>query len=140
LRPTAGKLWLTSDDPAVAAQVSAEGRVTFNKGWRVSGSILLLPLDPEHMLYGRLERSLPIKYTEAAGPDTEFIQNCTIHHSHRMVFAAEKEAWVASVRPRNVDPLAYEHERDEWRKWHTNQTKAETDLENDSTWKIPGGG
>ena len=140
LRPPAGRLWLTSDDPAVAAHISADRKVTFNGGWRTPGSVLLLPLDPEHVLYGKLERPLPLKYAEASGPDAEFIQNCTARHSHRMVFGREKDDWVQTVRPRRVDRDAYEHERNEWRKWHPSQTKAEEDLEDDSTWHVPSGG
>jgi hypothetical protein len=138
LRPPPGVLWLTSDDPAVVARIS-DGTVTFNGGWLEAGSVLLLPLDPEHVLYGKLNGPVPVKYSEASGSDAEFIQNCITRHSHRMVFGREKDHWVPTVQPRRVDPNAYDQERNEWRIWHPTHAKAEADLEDNSTWHVPGG-
>jgi hypothetical protein len=140
LRPPDGKLWLTSDDPAVVAHISAQGDVTFDGRWNVPGTVLLLPLSPEHVLYGRPEKPLPHKYTEASAADAEFIRNCLVHHAHRMIFAREQDDWVPTVRQRTEDARKYEHEQSELSKWHTSHTKGETDLEDESTWPTPDSG
>lgn len=137
LRAPGGTEWLTSDDPAVVAHVSRDQKVTWNGGWAVPGTVLLLSLSPDHVLYGRPIGSVPIKYSVASGPEAQFIQNCVVRHAFRMVFAREKDCWVPSVKPRRVDAAAFDHERNEFARYHEVQSKAEEDLEDDSTWHSP---
>ncbi len=54
LMPPQGQPWLTSDDPAVVVRVSPERKVIFNDGMKVPGTMLFLPLDPQHLLCVRV--------------------------------------------------------------------------------------
>ena len=137
LRPPAGWSWLASDDPAVVARVSPDGQVTFNGGWGVRGSVLFLPLDPSHLLYARVGARPPLKYSCLAASEARFVQECTVHHAHRMVFSVSRDDWVAERRPRRVDPVAIDHEKREWARWRETQAAAERELEDDSTWPSP---
>jgi hypothetical protein len=103
----------------------------------VPGTVLLLPLTPEHVLYGKPYGALPLKYTEASPPDVEFIQNCIAHRAFRMVFSCGRPSFVATIRQRRVDAAAYEHERNEFAKYHVAQSQAELELEDDATWHVP---
>jgi hypothetical protein len=137
LRPPRGMLWLTSDDPAVVANISAPPNVTFDGKWDAPGSVLFLPLDPEHVLYGAPSTGLPRKYSVAVKTTADFVQNCLVRRAHRLVFAQAPQGWVPSVRERKVDAEAYRREREEWKNWHSVQGKAEEELEDDSTWHVP---
>jgi hypothetical protein len=54
-------------------------------------------------------------------------------HAHRMIFAAEPDPRVPKLRPRVANREAIENEKQQWRKWHDEQTAAERKLLDQTT-------
>ena len=134
LRAPEADEWLTSDDPVTRVVLSPEGNVTFGAGWKTPGALLYLPLSPRHLLYTVVGAKVPLKYTEMNAESARVVQECTVRGAHRMVFATSQSEFVATVRPRRVDREAYDRDREEWQRWHEDQTRAEEDIQDPSTW------
>jgi hypothetical protein len=49
-------------------------------------------------------------------------------HAHRMIFAAQPDQEIPELRPRRVDAGAVQSEKDQWRRWHDEQSAAEREL------------
>jgi hypothetical protein len=135
LRAPDGRHWPTSDDPALMAILLPSGEYAFGGGWAVKGTLMLLPLNPRHILLSVVGSRPQQKYTTVDGDAAEAMRKLIVAHSHRLVFAVAPDSWIASVRPRRIDASAFERERDEWAKWGGEQSRAERDLEDDDSWK-----
>ena len=55
----------------------------------------------------------------------EYLQNVMVANSRRFIYASVEDSEVTLMRPRVEDAAAYEHERQQWAKWHEEQSTAE---------------
>lgn len=103
LRPPDGRRWMTSDDPAVGVSLSFDGSVLrMGTGWMVPNTVLLMPLDPYHLLYTVVGQRTRLKYTTMDPSSAELIQRCLVLRAHRLVFAVEPDELASTLRPRVV--------------------------------------
>lgn len=128
LAPCEGLTWFTSDDPVIRLNYYELGRYDFKGGIAKSGTEILLPLSPHHLLYTRVGYRPPPRGTTLSRVQTEMIRRFIAEHAFRMIFAASPEEDLARLRPRTVDDEAFRYERQKWQDWHAEQTAAEREL------------
>lgn len=133
LAPCEGLTWFTSDDPVIRLNYYEPGRYDFKGGIAKSGTEILLPLSPHHLLYTRVGYRPPRSGTALPREQTEAIRRFLAEHAFRMIFAASPEEDVARLRPRTVDHEAVRYERQKWQDWHAEQAAAERDLTDSET-------
>lgn len=97
-------------------------------GWGIPGTNILLSLSPEHLLFTEIGRTIPPRGERLDPVRFEFLQRTIIENAYRQVFAATEVAEVGRVRPRNVDAAQVIAEREQWQRWHVEQSAAERDL------------
>lgn len=128
LRSPKGVNWLTSDDPVVKLNYYDSEQYDFGGGWGKEGTEIYLPLSQRHMLYTKVGTKPPPRGAVVSTDLANWLQRFTIEHAHRYVFAASKDGIVSHVRPRKVDPIAFASEKEQWERWHEEQTIAESKL------------
>lgn len=128
LSPPLGMKWFTSDDPVIRLNFERAGKYDFKGGWGSIGSEILLPLSPHHLLYTHIGKRPPRRGERMSSDQAFWVRRCIAEHAHRMIFAAEPEADVSSLRPRVVSAEILRHENEQWQKWHEEQTAAEREL------------
>lgn len=124
LKAAKGCSWPTSDNPLIRLNYMDERSYNFEGGWGVPNGDILLPLSPTHVLHrcaGR--RPLP-RNSRLDSATSETIKRIIIEHADRYVFATD-EFEVHKIRVRRVDRTQYMRERDDWARWHAEQTAAE---------------
>jgi hypothetical protein len=125
LAPCEGLTWYTSDDPVIRLNGYKDGRYDFKGGCGVSGTEIILPLSPHHLLYTRIGHRPPPKGEVLSRAKTELIRRLIAEHAYRMIFGASQEEDVEGLRPRTVDDKLLRQERELWPGWHARQTAAE---------------
>ena len=105
---------------------------TFGGGWGSTGTDLLLPLGPEHLLYTQVGKPVPKRGARMDVETATVARRLIAEHAHRYIFANEPDPFVAQVRPRIVDDQALRREAEQWRHWHSEQSEAERELRSDS--------
>jgi len=120
--------WFTSDDPVIRLNYHGPDRYDFDGGWGSQGTEIVLPLSPRHLLYAQVGSLPPRRGTELPQAQAEMTRRFIAEHAHRMIFAAEPEPCVTTLRPRTVSLELLKQEAEQWRKWHEDQTSAERKL------------
>lgn len=128
LAPSEGLEWFTSDDPVVRLNYYDEGKYDFNGGWGQSGTEILFPLSPAHLLYTRIGQTPPRRGEALSRSQTLAIRRFIAEHAFRTVIAGTTDQDVPTLRPRIVDCNTFRDEHEQWRKWHSDQTRAELEL------------
>ncbi|MFN0243482.1 MAG: DUF4238 domain-containing protein [Planctomycetota bacterium] len=129
LKPPAGSKWFTSDDPVIRLNFHSRHQYDFRGGWGSQGTEILCPLSPQHLLYTRIGYRPPHRGSVAAPEFASAVRRCIAEHAHRMIFADLPTDEVVRARPRSIDAAGHEHEQNEWRRWTTEQTAAERELQ-----------
>jgi hypothetical protein len=128
LRPPENRKWVTSDDPVIRLKYYGPGKYDFEGGWARPGCEILLPLDPNHLLYTKIGDKPPERGQRVSESMFERFQRFTIEHAHRFVFAHAQDPQASTIRPRLVDPDLYKSDIEQWRRWHEEQGQAEREL------------
>lgn len=128
LRSPEGIEWLTSDDPVVRLNYHNPTKYDFGGGWGSVGTEIFLPLSPRHLLYTKIGTKPPQRGTVVSTEPAGWLQRFTIEHAHRFIIAKEENESVSKIRPRIVDPAAFKTEKEQWKRWHEEQTVAERNL------------
>lgn len=128
LRSPKGMDWLTSDDPVVRLNYHNPTKYDFKGGWGSVGTEIFLPLSPHHLLYTKIGTKPPQRGTVVSTELAGWLQRFTIEHAHRFIIAKEENESVSKIRPRIVDPAAFKTEKEQWMRWHDEQTVAEQNL------------
>lgn len=128
LRPPKGVNWYTSDDPVIKLNFYQAGKYDFKGGWGSKETEILLPISPNHLLYTKIGAAPPRRGTIVSESLAKMIQRFIAEHAHRLIFAAIKDPEVESIRPRTVDRSLFNEEREQWKRWHEENTKAESNL------------
>jgi hypothetical protein len=125
LTPPSGIRWFTSDDPVIRLNFQSYDKYDFKGGWGSSGTKILLPLSPRHLLYTQVGHRPPRRGTELPHEKAMMICRFIAEHAHRMIFAAEQDNLIPLLRPRTVSAQLFKDEEKQWQKWHEEQTEAE---------------
>jgi hypothetical protein len=128
LLPPKGLTWFTSDDPVVRLRFDSETGLTCDGGWDTPNTTIFMPLGPEHLLYTHIGGRPPRRGERMPHELAMMARHCIAVHGHRLIFAAERDADVPTLRPRQVDAEGYQREQEYWSNWHRQQTAAEQDL------------
>ncbi len=128
LRSPAGFTWVTTDDPVVKLNGYGLDGFDFGGGWGSNGTVILLPLGPRHLLYTEIGGRPRPRGTILKSNDAEYLQAAMVQHAWRNVFATELDCAVESIRPRRIDSVAFNREREQWRRWPDEQSIAERGL------------
>jgi hypothetical protein len=120
--------WFSSDDPVVRLNYHSEDKYDFDGGWGSKGTEIFLPLSPRHLLYTRIGYRPPERGFVLPRAAAEFIRRAIAEHAHRNIFSNLPNEDIPKLRPRHVDAEIFRKEREGWRKWHEDQTKAEEEL------------
>jgi len=131
--------WITSDDPVLRLNYYSKGSYDFGGGWGNKGSEILLPLSPHHMLYTQVGEKNKTSVEVSCELCAEF-QKLIAEHSYRWIFAYKPTKEIQTLRPREVDPIAYNNEMEAWNKWHNQQSYTEKSLLRKSEVEKPNGG
>lgn len=123
-----GRPWFTSDDPVIKLNWFGKGKYDFKGGWGNPGSEILLPISPRHLLYTKVGERPPLRGTVVDPAHAELTRKFIAEHAHRMIFAASPDPDIPRLRPRIVDAELCAEEREQWRRWHEEQTAAERKL------------
>ena len=125
LRAPTGVRWVTSDDPVIKLSWNGPDSYDFGGGWGSHGTEIILPLSPTYVLYTAIGRRPPPRGTMVALKTAMWMQEVFIKHADRFIFAVEPDPTVEAIRPRCVDSVAFENEREQWRRWHDENQAAE---------------
>ncbi len=128
LTPPEDLSWFTSDDPVIRLNFYGDGKYDFKGGWGNSGTEILLPLSPHHLLYTQIGQRPPRRGKIMARAHAEMIRRFIAEHAHRIIFAMSPDAEVEKVRPRTVNAALLREENEQWLRWHSDQTVAEQEL------------
>jgi hypothetical protein len=128
LHPPRGMTWFTSDDPVLEVNFNSLKDYTFGGGWGSTGTDLLLPLSPDHLLFTQVGKPVPKRGTRMDVAKATVARRLIAEHAHRHIFARDPDAFVEQIRPRTIDDRALRREGEQWRQWHAEQTAAEREL------------
>lgn len=128
LSPPKGMKWFTSDDPVIRLNFYKHNKYDFRGGWGSIGTEIFLPISPEHLLYTQVGKRPPRRGTKVTPDKAKMISRFIVEHAYRIIFAREPDTNVSKYRPRVVDSESFRDEKDQWTKWHANQTNAEREL------------
>jgi hypothetical protein len=131
LEPPKGMCWYTSDDPVIKLNFTSENDYTFGGGWGSTGTDLLLPLSPNHLLFTQVGKRVPRRGTRMDAAKATLVRRLIAEHAHRYVFAVAPDPFVERVRPRTVDPQALKAEALQWHHWHNEQSEADRQVFSD---------
>jgi hypothetical protein len=124
-----GTEWFTSDNPVIRLNYHAPDKYDFKGGWGSTGTELLLPLSPRHLLYTQIgdKRRLPWG-TRVSRYHAEEIRRFIAEHAFLMIFASHPDDEIPRLRPRTVDNNLFLNEKEKWKKWHEEQVAAEQEF------------
>lgn len=128
LKPPKGVNWTTSDDPVIKLNYFHAEKYDFKGGWGSKGTEILLPIGPNHLLYTKVGEMPPPRGTVVAKSVAEMFQRFTAEHAHRFIFAVRIDPQVQSIRPRTVNRSFFIEEKEQWKRWHYENTLAERKL------------
>jgi len=128
LKPSKGSTWITSDNPVIRLNYNSLADYNFTGGWNSPGTCIVLPLGPEHLLYTEVGKRPPQRGERMTKEQTDLVRRFTAEHAWRMIFAAEEDERVSSLRTRIVNPTEVQYERQQWATWHEQQTAAEKEM------------
>ena len=138
LRPHNGMCWFTSDDPVIKLNFNSMADYNLGGGWGSTGTELMLPLSPQHLLFTQIGKRPPKRGSQLAERETTIIRTIIAKHAHRLIIAATPDPEVPRLRPRLVNSEFVRNEAEQWRKWHEDQMQAERELmEQDGVPKSP---
>jgi hypothetical protein len=128
VRPFGDLRWFTSDDPVIRLDYNGPSDYNLGGGWGWTGSEILLPLSPTHMLYTQVGKRPPSRGWAFPERETMILRHIIAKHAHRMIIASAPAADIMESCARAVDSQAVRSEREQWERWHDEQTRAEQDL------------
>ncbi len=120
--------WFTSDDPVVKLNYNSQSDYNLGGSWGQTGSEILLPLSPTHMLYTQVGERPPKRGWAFPERETIMLRRIIGKHAHRMIIASAPTADIVELRTRTVSSQVVRSEREQWEKWHDEQTRAEQEL------------
>lgn len=128
LRSPHGMSWFTSDNPVVRLNYYSDQNYDFYGGWKKRGTEILLPLDPQHLLYTKIGQPPPSRGSVVSHTDARIIRKMIAKNAFRYIFSSSEDDEVPRLRPRIVNADIFLHEKMQWDSWHKQQSKAEKEL------------
>ena len=92
------------------------------------GTDIFMPLSPKYLLFTEVGKDLPKRFI-ASDLHTYQIQRSIAKGALRMIFSHKQIPFINQLCPRIDNREMYREENEAWRKWHSQQSKAEQDLD-----------
>ena len=128
LRPPDGVSWFTSDNPVLRLNFCSDQKYDFDGGWGSPGTDILLPLDPQHLLYTQIGKRPPDHGSVVSHAHAKLIRRLVAEHAHRYIFSSSEDVEIPRLRPRTVSADMVRHEKEQWLRWNEEQVRAEREL------------
>ena len=128
IRPAAGMAWFTTDNPVMKLNFSSSAEYNFDGGWGSRGTEIMMPLDPQHLLYTKIGQKPPQRGHQLTQEATLLIKRFIAEHANRFIYAAEVDPVAVRARKRTVDRAAARAEQEAINNFHKIQTEAEWDM------------
>ncbi len=84
-----------------------------------------MPISPRYLLFTQIGHDSPDCF-HMSSELTRKIQRFIAERAHRWLFALRRIAIIDKLRPREINPEAFSHEKNEWARWHEQQCQAES--------------
>jgi hypothetical protein len=97
-------------------------------GWGCEGTMIFLPLGPNHLLFTQVGKKPPLKGTRLEKTATDLVRRWIVEHAHRMIICDRLDSELSTLRPRKVDEEMWRKEKQSWEAWHAEQSAAEIDI------------
>jgi hypothetical protein len=120
--------WFTTDDPVVRLNFRSPSDYDFKGGWAKPNTNIFLPLSPRHLLFTQVGQKTYQRGEILPRQMAVMLRKMIAEHAFRYVFSPQIDPAVAQYRPRTIDAGAINQEREQWRKWHEEQSSAEREL------------
>jgi hypothetical protein len=124
VEPAGDAEWPLTDHPTLKLNYYKPGHYDFGGGWGSVGSEIMMPISPRHLLYVQIGSKKPNRFAFSQ-EHTRLVQRLLVERAHRWVFGTRPQGWVATVRPRTVDPERLAAEAVAWETWHRDQVQSE---------------
>lgn len=121
-----GYEWPLTDHPALRLGFRSREDYTFAGGWGRRDTDLVMPLSPHHLLHSQVGRTIR-GFRQLSEEQTRAFRSFLLKRAHRVVFATRPMDWISRERPRLVDRVQFELERQSWEQWHEEQARAESE-------------
>jgi hypothetical protein len=116
--------WPLTDHPVLKLNYHGPGRYDFGGGWGSTGTEIMMPVSPRHLLFVHVGRKIDNRFAFST-KNTQLVQRLLFERAHRWVFATRQEEWITKVRSRHVDPEVCEAEEKAWEEFHPDQLQSE---------------
>jgi hypothetical protein len=120
--------WFTTDDPVVRLNFRSPSDYDFKGGWARPNTNIFLPLSPRHLLFTQVGKKAYQRGEILPRPMAVMLRKMIAEHAFRYVFSQEIDRTIPQYRPRAIDAKAVIHEREQWQRWHEEQSSAEREL------------
>jgi hypothetical protein len=124
--------WPLCDHPVLTLNYYERGKYDFEAGWGKENSEFILPVSPKVALYTKIGDTATGPFTFTQDQTTE-LQHIMVQRAFRWILATRELPWVATARPRDVDPARFEQEWQFWREWNSAQSQAEAGFKPSNT-------
>lgn len=124
-----GTSWPTTDNPLIRLKVKANGKISLDSGWEVTGTMIFLPLSPKHLLYAQVGQRPPVRGTILGHQEAAFIRTAILNSASRYIFSTDTQD-IAECWPRTVSREQYDEENKFWTDWHSKQSEEEAHYPN----------
>lgn len=125
VKPAKGFEWFTSDHPVVRLNYYKEDSYDLKGGWGNTKGNIFMPLSPYHLLFTQVGSDLADQII-LSPEKTREIQKIIAERSFRWIFAKQPISVVEKYRPRHIDSELFKTEEEQLRRWHFEQSSAET--------------
>lgn len=127
LEAPTGLAWFTSDDPVICLNFRSNSDYDFNGGWNRPRGNIIFPLSPRHLMFTEIgavsyPSRVPSRY------NARLFRRMIAEHAHRRIYAGAVDGKIPQLRARIVDAIAFRKERELWRTWYEDQSRAEQEL------------
>jgi hypothetical protein len=84
----------------------------------------MMPLSPYHLLHTQVGTRRQ-RYSTLSIEHTRIVQRLLVERAFRAVYSTTEAEWIVRLRPRRIDTKLFQSERDDWERWHAEQSEAE---------------
>jgi hypothetical protein len=126
MHPAKGMTWPTSDSPVIRLNFYKTDKYDFKGGWGNPGTEIMFPLSPNHLMYTQVGKRPPQRGTRFSVEHTQLIRRFIAENAHRLIFSNQVDYELELFRPRIIDQAQFDDERNQWKKWHDEQSKLES--------------
>jgi hypothetical protein len=82
-----------------------------------------MPLTPRHLLFTQIGSESPARFSFSEEMTLK-IQGFVAEPALRFIYALQPINRISLLHPRFVNPAVVKHEKEQWRKWHDEQSAA----------------